>query len=135
MKKIICSLLFLMFLMLPVVAQNAATVTTGNPNVQASAHKGMYGGRNCLIVTLKDGKIPINAPGNRVKLLTGEENGNKSFYLQQIAPGKFVTTEPIVLDEAYFTLKILGSNRIKDIAINFKTRVKENPAKAKEGAK
>jgi len=123
MKGIILLLLLgFILLVCPVYANNGAKVDTHDPKVGAIASKGIYNGKKCLVITLKDGKVPINAPSKRLKLLSDKNNDFKSFSLTQISPGKYVTTDAIRLQDSYFKLRFLNCSRIKDIEINFKEK-------------
>lgn len=113
-------LLTALLINVPVVADASAKITTANPNVHVKAYQGYYLGQKCLIVELKDKKVPMNAPSDMLKLLSDQNNNYKSFKLKQIGLGKFVTTDPITIDNSYFKLKFTGCHRIQDIEINFK---------------
>ena len=104
----------------PVFAQGSAKIETNNPRIAVSASEGIYHGHKCLVINLKDGNVPINAPARQLKLLSDENNAFISYGLTQISPGKFVTTEDIVLEQSDFKLRFLNSKRIKDISISFK---------------
>lgn len=115
-------LLIALLVNVPVVADATAKVTTANPNIHVKAYKGVYQGQQCLIIELKDKQVPMNAPSSRLRLLSDENNSYKSYGLRQIDPGKFVTTDNIIIDNSYFKLKVLGCTSINDIEINFKEK-------------
>lgn len=121
MRGIISILLVLSFTVInPVIAQTKAKIQTTNSNISVEASKSIYNGRECLVINIIDGKVPFNAPANRLKLLSDDKNNYKSYNLQQISPGKFVTTDSIIVEDSYFKLVVLNNNKIKDIEISFK---------------
>ena len=103
------------------MALDAPVITNNNPNVGISVSKTIYNGNKSLLITIKKGKVPINAPARILKLWSDQNNNCKSLDLMQIAPGKYVTLEPVILEESTFTLKFLGTNKFKDINISFKS--------------
>ncbi|MEW5820742.1 MAG: hypothetical protein AB1782_11165 [Cyanobacteriota bacterium] len=108
----------------PVNAQSSAKVDSHNPKLFVSASQGVYNGRKCLVLELREGQVPVNAPAERLKLLSDQNNEFKSFQLKQISPGRFVTMDDIVIDSSYFKLKFLNSTRFQDVEISFKNEKK-----------
>lgn len=102
------------------MALDTPVITNSNPNVTVSVSKTTYNGNKSLLITMKKGKVPINAPVRVLKLLSDQNNNFKCLSILQIAPGKYVTLDPLVFDDSTFTLKFIGSNKFKDINISFK---------------
>lgn len=125
MKKIV-SILIITFLYLQVsaLAQSNAKITCENPSVSAIVNEGVYQSHRCLVIQLKDGKIPLNIPARRLQLLSDKNNNFNSFALKQIEPGKFVTLEPVNINDSVFKLKVLNCQSIKEINISFEQSAK-----------
>lgn len=103
------------------MALDAPVITNSNPNMTVSVSKTTYNGNKSLLIMMKKGKVPINAPVRVLKLLSDQNNNFRSPGILQIAPGKYVTLDPLVLEDSTFTLKFIGSNKFKDINISFKS--------------
>lgn len=106
----------------PLRAETFASITSNTPSMTLKAYKGTYNGNACLILLISQGKVPVNAPAKRLQLLSGETNNYKNFNLVQIAPGKYVTVNPIVLEESTFKLRLMDSDNISDFDISFQTK-------------
>lgn len=121
MKKTLVYLSFiLIFLSIQLGGVCGPTIECDNPRINVIASESIYQGKKILAISIYDGKIPVNAPADRMKLFTDKNNNYKSISLKQISPGKFVTLSSVNTKGSFFKLKLPDNKRINDIIIKFK---------------
>jgi hypothetical protein len=118
-KLIIVTLLYLILTLSPTLAQTNTTVNIENSSITVKAFESIYNGNKTLVIQISEGKVPLNAPAERLSLSSDGKNHNKTFSLLQISPGKYVVTEPVIIEEGIFKLNLAGCSKLKNVELNF----------------